>query len=222
MESRTELVRLVADPAAFFAAVDPDLRRMAVSAAAGRIAEFGVLDGLGGLLADDPDEAVRAEAAEVLGGAGPAAMAPLRKASADPSPRVREAVATACGETGDPATVPWLMDNAAHADDAQLREAAVAALGAIGDARAVPLLIRLAGEAPPQVRRRVIVALTAFDGDDVEAAVRAALDDRNPMVREAAEMVAGRPIDPALECGPIANVLADLELAPAKSTEQSE
>ncbi len=91
----------------------------------------------------------------------------------------------------DRAAVDWLL-KAAEADDEKLvREAAVAALGAIGDDRAVPLLLELVGSAPPQVRRRSVVALSVFDGPEIEAAIRAAKDDRNPMVREAAEMVVG-------------------------------
>ena len=68
----------------------------------------------------------------------------------------------------------------------------MAALGAIGDERAVPTLLSLVAEAPPQIRRRSVVALTVFDGEEIEAAIRAAATDRNPMVREAAEMVVGK------------------------------
>jgi len=57
----------------------------------------------------------------------------------------------------------------------------------------LPVLLDLVATGPPQVRRRCVVALTVFDGDEVEAAIRAAAVDRNPMVREAAEMVVGRP-----------------------------
>ena len=71
----------------------------------------------------------------------------------------------------------------------------MASLGAIGDDRARPILLDLVRTGPPQIRRRTVVALTVFDGPEIETAIRGALEDRNPMVREAAEMVAGRPTD---------------------------
>ncbi|MEA3502390.1 MAG: HEAT repeat domain-containing protein, partial [Actinomycetota bacterium] len=74
-------------------------------------------------------------------------------------------------------------------------EAAVAALGAIGDEAALATLLGLVAVAPPQVRRRAVVALTVFDDPAVEPAIRAAASDRNPSVREAAEMVVGRQPD---------------------------
>jgi HEAT repeat protein len=81
---------------------------------------------------------------------------------------------------------------AAAGDDRMLQEAAVAALGAIGDPVAIPLLVELAASGSPQVRRRAVVSLTAFDHDDAEAAITRAAEDRNPMVREVAEMIVGR------------------------------
>jgi HEAT repeat protein len=142
---------------------------------------------------------VRAEAAEALGRLGTAALEPLLEATADPDPVVVEAVATALGEVADPGAVDWLMSAARGSADRLVREAAVAALGAVGDPAAVPLLVELAGKAPPQLRRRSVVALTVFDGPEVEAAIAGALRDRNPMVREAAEMVMGRPLPEGAE-----------------------
>ncbi|MGA9078373.1 MAG: HEAT repeat domain-containing protein, partial [Acidimicrobiales bacterium] len=43
----------------------------------------------------------------------------------------------------------------------------------------------------PAVRRRAVVALAAFTGDDVEAALRGRLSDRDWQVRAAAETVLG-------------------------------
>ena len=80
------------------------------------------------------------------------------------------------------------------AGEVTIAEAAVASLGAIGDERAAPVLLDLVLTGRPQVRRRAVVALTAFDGREVEAAIGAARNDRNPMVREVAEMVVGRSI----------------------------
>ncbi|NNF88611.1 MAG: MerR family transcriptional regulator, partial [Acidimicrobiia bacterium] len=60
------------------------------------------------------------------------------------------------------------------------------------DDRALPTLLEAVAAGKPQIRRRAVVALTAFEGPDVEAAFTAARLDRNPMVREVAEMVLGR------------------------------
>ena len=71
-------------------------------------------------------------------------------------------------------------------DDALVREASVAALGAIGDPRGLPAI--LAGCADkPAVRRRAVLALAPFDGEAVDAALAAALGDRDWQVRQAAE-----------------------------------
>ncbi len=148
------------------------------------------------MLATDSDSAVRRECAETLGRISSADRTPLRSALQDPDPEVREAAANALGELGDRTAVPELVALVGNTnEDALVREAAVAALGAIGDTRALPILLENVATAPPQVRRRCVVALTVFDGDEVEIALRRAAADRNPMVREAAEMVVGRSVD---------------------------
>nr|MCS5664679.1 HEAT repeat domain-containing protein [Acidimicrobiales bacterium] len=43
----------------------------------------------------------------------------------------------------------------------------------------------------PTVRRRAVLALASFEGDDVEAALRSALNDRDWQVRQAAEDLLG-------------------------------
>ena len=131
-------------------------------------------------------------AAEALGGVGAAAIQRLEPARSDDDPRVVEAVATAYGELRAESAIPWLIEVATGDGDRSGREAAVAALGAIGDTAALPALLTLVAKAPPQVRRRAVVALTVFDDPAVEQAIRAAARDRNPSVREAAEMVVGR------------------------------
>ncbi|MDP8959676.1 MAG: HEAT repeat domain-containing protein [Actinomycetota bacterium] len=190
---RAKLAELASgEPLGYLEDEDPALRRLAVSSLASRTAEPQVRRALLHRLRHDPDEQVRAEAAEVLGSCGPAALEGLLVARSDPSATVVEAVATALGEVGDPQTVPWLLETATGHPESLVREAAVAALGAIGDPVALPTLLGLAREGRPQVRRRAVVALTAFDGPEVEPALLAARLDRNPMVREAAEMVVGR------------------------------
>jgi len=190
MGLRQDLERLAADPAAFLAAPDPALRRLAVAA----LDDPADAEHVGRLAVADPDPGVRAGAAETLGRlGGETARVALRVARADSDPRVVEAVATAYGEIGDPDAVPWLEDAARTHPDRLVREAAVAALGAIGDERSVPVLIDLLTDAPPQVRRRCVVALSVFDGPHVEEAIRRAARDRNPAVREAAQMLTGIP-----------------------------
>ncbi len=186
----TDLHKLVADPAAFLDQPDPTVRRLAIAACSGRLDE-PLARRIADALRSDVDDRVRAEAAEVLAQFGSYALEPLLAASNDDSGTVREAVATGLGEVEDMAAVEWLLEAAAGDPEKLVREAAVAALGSIGDQRAVPLLLELVGNAPPQVRRRSVVALSVFDGPEIEAAIRAAKEDRNPMVREAAEMVVG-------------------------------
>ena len=66
------------------------------------------------------------------------------------------------------------------------REAAVAALGALGDPDALPVILAACRD-KPAVRRRAVLALAPFDGPEVDAAIAAALDDRDWQVRQAAE-----------------------------------
>lgn len=192
MATSETLAALSADPLPYLDHPDAEVRRLAVSVAAAAPGRGGLPERLERVLQSDPSPRVRAEAAEVLGRTGSGALEPLLAATADPDPVVLEAVATGLGEVGAASAVPWLIDAARAHSDRLVREAAVAALGAIGDQRALPALLELVRDAPPQVRRRSVVALTVFDGDDVEAAIRDAARDRNPMVREAAEMVVGR------------------------------
>ncbi len=70
--------------------------------------------------------------------------------------------------------------------DALAREAAVAALGALGDRAALPAILAACHD-KPAVRRRAVLALAPFDGPEVDAAITAALDDRDWQVRQAAE-----------------------------------
>ncbi len=217
-----KLAALTADPTAYLSDPDPIARRLAVSASFGRAANPAVSAQLVELLAHDPEPRVRAEAAEVLGAAGPAALEPLMAATSDPDPIVVEAVATGLGELEDPAAVPWLIEAARTNGDRLVREAAVAALGATGDPRALPVLLDLVASGPPQVRRRCVVALTVFDGDEVEAAIRAAAVDRNPMVREAAEMVVGRPTPGWTALGVGEGLPAEEETASTTPTESTQ
>jgi HEAT repeat protein len=178
------------DPIPYLRDDRSEVRRLA-AAACSRLG-LDALEPLCELSARDPDEEVRAEAIEVLGLLGEAASAAVLAARADSSMRVVEAATTALGEIGDPTAVPWLIETSANHENALVREAAIAALGSIGDERSLPTLLEAVRAGKPQIRRRAVVALTAFEGPKVEAALTTARLDRNPMVREVAEMVLGR------------------------------
>jgi len=190
MADRSDLTALLADPEPFLTHDDPELRRLAVAAAT---PSAEVVAAIGDMLGSDPDPAVRRECAEVLGATATGDPELLLAALGDPEAFVREAAATGLGEVGATKVVRTLETVAADPDEDKLvREAAVASLGAIGDAAALPVLLQLVAAGPPQLRRRCVVALSVFEGPEVEDAIRAAANDRNPMVREAAEMIVGR------------------------------
>jgi HEAT repeat protein len=106
----------------------------------------------------------------------------------DPEPIVVETAAFALGERppATNATVVALCDVATGHADALCREAAVAALGAIGDPAGLPAILAATGD-KATVRRRAVIALAPFDGPEVDAALHAALEDRDWQVRQAAE-----------------------------------
>ena len=200
MDDPGPLPDLLAAPERYFGDADPALRRLAIAAWIPSSEGTPHLDEIIAVLSTDNDEAVRSAAAEKLGAVGgKRSLAALRGAVADPSPTVVEAIATALGEIGASESLDWLLETAAGHEDKLVREAALASLGAIGDAVAIPLLLDTIGSGPPQLRRRAVVAASVFidgdRGDEIEAAIIAALDDRNPSVREAAEMVVGRPLE---------------------------
>ena len=144
----------------------------------------------------DSSAAVRAAAAEKLGLCDQRSMDPLETLTDDPEPTVREAVATAFGELASRQAVPWLIETSLVDDDRHVKEAAVAALGAIGDPGAIDTLLEIMRGGPPQVRRRAIAAITVFDDERIEPAIQRAALDRNPGVREAAQMVVGKQLTP--------------------------
>ena len=62
----------------------------------------------------------------------------------------------------------------------------MAALGAIGDRGGLPAVLAALDD-KPAVRRRAAVALAAFEGPDVDRALRKCLEDRDWQVRQVAE-----------------------------------
>jgi HEAT repeat protein len=147
----------------------------------GSLGDDELTDGLG-----DGDPAVRRRAAE-LTATHPGVV--LLPALDDPDPSVVEMAAWAAGEREEEAAVDRLARMATgdtgHADPL-CREAAVAALGAIGDPAGLPAVLAALDD-KPAIRRRAAVALAAFEGPEVEAALQRCLDDRDWQVRQVAE-----------------------------------
>ncbi len=98
---------------------------------------------------------------------------------------VAEAAAFALGERPAPGAVAALARLARDHDDARCREAAVAALGSLGDPAGRDAVIAALDDRP-SVRRRAVIALAAFEGPEVEAALARAHQDRDWQVRAAA------------------------------------
>lgn len=190
--TRQLLVELTVDPVAFLVSDEPVLRRMAITA----LSSDQAIDNIDRLtaLGVDADATIRCAAADKLGSCGARALETLETLESDPDPTVREAVATSYGEIGSSTPIDWLCEASMSDPDRHVKEACAASLGAIGDARAVDTLLQLIAKGPPQVRRRAIAAITVFDDERIEAEIKRAAFDRNPGVREAAEMVVGKQI----------------------------
>jgi len=189
-----------------------------------RAAALGALARAGGLTDDelaggltDTDAAVRRRALEILGAPEESSGAPsgslvellaglLAGLLSDHDPTVVEVACWAAGEhpgSADVLVEPLVAvagtglgpeaERPGHPDHL-CREAAVSALGALGhEAGRASVLAGLTQKAT--IRRRAVLALAAFEGDDVEAALTEALDDRDWQVRQAAEDLLG--VDPA-------------------------
>jgi HEAT repeat protein len=158
-----------------------------------RATALGALDRLGSLSEDDVRSAlsdrsplVRRRGFELTAGL---ADVDILHGLADVDSSVVEMVAWALGERGDSSAVPALAAlvpaSTGHADPL-CRESAVAALGAIGDPTGLPAVLG-ALEDKPAIRRRAAVALAAFVGPQVQAALRRCLEDRDWQVRQVAE-----------------------------------
>lgn len=164
---------------------DPVVREIAL----GALERLGALpdDQLSAAL-DDASPSVRRRAVTI---AAKRPQIDLDRALADRESTVVETAVWAVGEQETVRHVPTLVRLATGADDPLVREAAVAALGAIGDEGGLPAILAACTD-KPAVRRRAVLALAPFDGPEVDAALRAALDDRDWQVRQAAEDVLPR------------------------------
>ncbi len=145
---------------------------------------------------EDPDVEVRREALALLAHHDDVSeeLTYLRRALDDPDALVVDAAIFALGEHLDAGSVQRLCELAQHHDDPRCRESAVAALGAIGDDRGLAAVLAALEDKPP-VRRRAIVALSNFEGPDVQAALERAKDDRDWQVRAAVDQLNKEPTD---------------------------
>lgn len=145
---------------------------------------------------DDVDPEVRRTALSLLAHAKTTAAlaAQVRARLDDPKPLVVDAACFALGEHRAKRAITALCRVARDHPDARCREAAIAALGAIGDARCVPTVIAALEDKAP-IRRRAIVALSAFEGPEVEAALARAAADHDWQVRAAVDQLDRGPLD---------------------------
>ncbi len=167
---------------------EPTVRAVAVAALV-RTAPRRVSAPVWRRAARDPDPRVRRRVAEIAPKLGASASgAVLVGLLSDPDAWVAEAAAYAIGEHPRASRVAITSLSAAAAEhgDPLVREAAVAALGALGDPSTLPVVLRACSD-KPAIRRRAVLALAAFDGDEVEAQLGAALSDNDWQVRQAAE-----------------------------------
>jgi HEAT repeat protein len=177
----------VATATAALADADPEVRATAL----GALARAGALTPvhLRHALAD-PAPVVRRRAAEETARCPPDSRAGLDLVPLleDPEPLVAEAAAFALGELDPPAagSVPALVAVARGSDDVLLREAAVAALGSLGDPAGREAVLAATTDVST-VRRRAVLALAAFDGPEIEAALVRLSEDRDRQVRQWAE-----------------------------------
>jgi HEAT repeat protein len=135
----------------------------------------------------DDDAEVRRDALQQLAHASldePLVLTEVEGMLRDSDALVVEGAAFALGEHLDADAVEALCAVASEHEDARCRESAIAALGAIGDDRARPIIIASLKDKPP-IRRRAIVALSNFEGPDIDAALDDAGEDRDWQVRSA-------------------------------------
>jgi HEAT repeat protein len=179
---------------------DPDARvRAAALGALVRAASGAEVEASWRAALADGDVAVRRRACELAPALSAGAdisfvVRDLLTVLADRDVTVVEAAVWALGELGNAAVaggaVAPLADLARRHRDPLGREAAVAALGALGDDAGLPAILAACTD-KPAVRRRAVLALAPFDGAEVDAAIDAALSDRDWQVRQAAEDLRG-------------------------------
>jgi HEAT repeat protein len=167
--------------------LDGDLGRRRVLALRGMVRQELVTEDEWLSVINDGDVDVRREALNLIAHVdqidGDVFEAMLRRLH-DEDALVVDGAIFALGEHLYVGAVDQLCVIAVSHDDARCRESAIAALGAIGDDRARPAILAALNDKPP-VRRRAIVALSNFEGPDIDAALERASADRDWQVRAA-------------------------------------
>jgi HEAT repeat protein len=140
----------------------------------------------------DPDVTVRRDGLEQLAHVDvePTVLDVVIALLADDDALVVDAASFALGEHLYGPAVTRLIAVAKDHDDARCRESAVASLGALGDDAALATIIAALEDKAP-VRRRAIVALSNFEGPEVDAALERAGDDKDWQVRAAVAQLRG-------------------------------
>lgn len=136
---------------------------------------------------DDPDSEVRRTVAE-LSTVHP--HVPVHQLISDDDLFVAEMAAWCLGERQGVSDEELfcLIENTTTHPQQIVREACAAALGSLGDPRGLPAIL-VACRDKPAVRRRAVLALAPFDGDEVQAMLETALNDKDWQVRQNAEIL---------------------------------
>lgn len=136
---------------------------------------------------DDPDPEVRRTSAEL---STRHHGVPVHRLITDTDLFVAEMAAWCLGER-HPVTdeeLTCLIDNTTAHSEQIVREACAAALGSLGDPRGLPAILAACRD-KPAVRRRAVLALAPFEGDEVQEALETALLDKDWQVRQNAEIL---------------------------------
>jgi HEAT repeat protein len=163
------------------------LPRLRILALRGLVRHDAVREELWRTALRDVDVDVRRDALEQFAHAPlatPLVLADVISLLEDEDDLVVDAAAFALGEHLVVSAVSPLCRVATEHEDARCRESAVAALGAIGDDRARATILAALDD-KPAIRRRAIVALSNFEGPDIDAALERASEDRDWQVRSA-------------------------------------
>ncbi len=145
----------------------------------------------------DPETSVRRDALTLLAYEiiDFSEVAPLvLEALDDPDPLVVDGAIFAIAEHLYGDAVERLSHLAIAHDDPRCRETAVAALGALGDERGRNAVLAALDD-KPAIRRRAIVALSNFEGPDIDAALARASEDRDWQVRAAVDQLTKDEVD---------------------------
>ncbi len=103
---------------------------------------------------------------------------------------VAEMTAWSLGERSpiSDAQIDALIANTTSHSEPVVREACAAALGSLGDERGLQAILAACSD-KPAVRRRAVLALAPFEGEQVDAALQHALQDNDWQVRQNAEVL---------------------------------